>query len=143
MHELFVKDLFVHFSDVENFVDKLIKFYQCQISANKERFQRMINELLEKLPALEHVSESDLYVLRTEKNLIVLMKQFSFVFLYYLLLIHWPHIEKLNSFARIKTFFQFFQGLIKHNVLKKLKAVTDRSKFEFSTNMRNYLTLNK
>ncbi|CAF3399067.1 unnamed protein product [Rotaria socialis] len=117
-------------ADVEKVVDSLLKYRDKQTLENKDSMEMLMNDLCTKLPSLKSALESDLFVLRTETNVNVLIKRFSFVILYYLLNSHWPYIEKMKCFNRIKSFFHFLQGLIKCNVLVKLKTVTNQSKFE-------------
>ena len=56
------------------------------------------------------------------------MKKFSFIILYYLLNMYWPHISKLTTSRRSKAFYRFMKLLIENNVMLKLTKIVNTSK---------------
>jgi NADH:ubiquinone oxidoreductase subunit C len=92
--------------------------------------EKLINVILNILPMLKDVEETDLFLFRTEEQISLSMKQFSFIILYYLLNIYWPQISELTTSRRFKAFYHLMKLLIENNVMLKLTQVVDSSKLQ-------------
>ena len=77
--------IFIIYLDVQQVICTLIEYRDSQTSNNNEKLKEIIEQLFITLPSLKRVCERALFVLRTERDLKTLMKQFSFVVLHYLL----------------------------------------------------------
>ena len=109
----------------------------------KEEIEKLINSILNKLPMLKAVKETDLFLFRREKDILLLIKQFSFIILYYLLNIYWPHISKLTTSRRFKAFYHFIELLIKNDVMPKLTKIEDPSKLQDKSIIYIYVSTRK
>jgi hypothetical protein len=69
--------------DVNQVVNQFIEYLNDSTLMKKEEIEKLINSLLNKLSILQAVKETDLFLFRREKDILLLMKQLSFIILYY------------------------------------------------------------
>ena len=77
---------------------------------------------------LKDVEETDLFLFRREEDMSLLIKQFCFIILHYLLNTYWPHISHSVRLRRVKPFCSLVKVLTKNNVMFKLGQTVDSSK---------------
>ncbi len=119
-------DLFYALIEYKNVKPRQDRSEDIQNQINK--IDKIIEQYLLKLPSLTTAEEKQLLISNVETNLKVRKKQFYYVFLYYMVNKHWPHIKKqAPSLLDLDAFFRLLEFLIDKQMLKQFDENFDES----------------